>query len=128
MPHKLSVMVTNGRPGHVIEGLRDYGVSCQETSSFMAVESGVKGMVLNFMVAESQWQMADALLAQGGDCLILSAPGSKRGANFGQPWGVGSKSRSFDEAVNGAIGNMFKSERKSAPRGHPPAKLGKPYR
>lgn len=119
LPHKLSIMAF-GRPGQAIEHLRDYGISCQQISSFVAVENGTKGLIINFLAAESQWEMADALLSQNPQVLILSAPGSKRGAHFGQPWGVGSKARSFDEGVNGMIGNMFKSERK-------PAKLGKTY-
>jgi hypothetical protein len=110
-----------GRPGQAVEHLRDYGISCQQTSSYIAVAGNIKGLVINFLVAESQWEMADALLFQNPQVVILSAPGSKRGAHFGQPWGVGSKARSFDEGINGMIGHAFKAERK-------PAKLGKTYR
>lgn len=122
LPHKLSVFVVGGQAGQVIEMLRDYGISCQILGSMICVENGVKGMALSFLVSATQWEMADAILFQNqGDYIVTSAPGSKRGATFGQPWGVGSKARSFDEAINGALGRVFANERKTA-------KLGKTYR
>ncbi len=121
-PHKLSVFVTGAiAPQMVIEDLRAWGVSAQEWSSQTIVENGVKGMALEFLVAAQQWEFADAILFQGqGDYVVTSAPGAKRGATFGQSWGVGAKARSFDEGLNGAIAGLFKRERKTA-------KLGKTY-
>jgi hypothetical protein len=120
-PHKLSVFVTGGRSQMVIEDLRAWGVSAQEWSSQTIVENGVKGMALEFLVSAAQWEFADAILFQNeGDYIVTSASGSKRGATFGQPWGVGAKARSFDEGLNGAIAGLFKRERKTA-------KLGKTY-
>ncbi len=121
-PHEICVSVTGGRPQMIIENLRAWGVSAQHTDSHTVVENNAKFLEMRFLVAEQQWEFADAILFQNqGDYVVTNVPGSKRGATFAQPWGVGAKARSFDEGLNGAIGNLFKSERKAA-------KLGKTYR
>ncbi len=121
-PHELCVSVTGGQPQMIIEDLRAWGVSCQHTDSHTVVENNAKFLEMRFLVAAQQWEFADAILFQNqGDYIVTSAPGSKRGATFWQPWGVGAKARSFDESINGAIAGIFKSERKTV-------RLGKTYK
>jgi hypothetical protein len=125
-PHTLSVFAVAGRPQMIIENLRSFGISAQGLGSQIIIMDNIKGCLLSFIVAESQWEYADALLEQlaQGEYVVTSTPGTKRGAVFTRRWGVTAKARSFDEGLNGMIGNMFKDELK-APKA---AKLGKTWR
>lgn len=122
LPHKLVVLTSDGRAVDTDITLRQWGISCQEWGMQWVNVDGAVYLERSLLVAEAQWEMADAILFQHG-FIVASEPGGKRAYQFTQPWGVTAKARSFDEGLNAMIASVIgadKQVRKSA-------KLGKTY-
>lgn len=103
LPKKLSLQVVQGAPGEALATLWSYGINNHLLSQKVISTEQGKAVHLDVLVGSAQWEMADSLLCQH-NFEVLSEPGSKRGTEFGEPWGVGAKPRGIGESVDMALG------------------------
>lgn len=128
LPRKITTFVTGGVPASDTILLRQWGISCANWTMWFTTDNEVVGLERSVLVSVSQWEFADAILSQNG-AEILTEPGAKRKYKFTKPWGVGVKSRSFDEGINSFIGDALGSKHHGVANGkRKPAKLGKTYK
>jgi hypothetical protein len=123
LPHKLIILTNDGRAVDADITLRQWGISCQEWGMQWINVDGAVYLERSLLVAEAQWEMADAILVQN-DFIVTSTAGSKRQYQFSQPWGVPAKARSFDEGLNAMIARAIGADKQVRPT---TAKLGKTY-
>jgi len=128
MPKKITTFIQGGVPASDGILLRQWGISNQMWTLFWVVDEqlGV-GLERTILITSNQFDMADAILNQNG-AMIVSAPGSLRQYKFDNPWGVGAKSRSFDEGINNFIGDVLGAKHHGVKNGRKQAKLGKTYK
>lgn len=127
LPRSITTFVTEGVPASDTILLRQWGISCANWTMWFTDDKNVVGLERSVLVSVGQWEFADAILHQNG-AEILTEPGAKRKYQFAKPWGVGVKSRSFDEGINSFIGDALGARHHGVKNGkRKTAKLGKTY-
>jgi len=105
----VTIEVFNYLIGESCAGIHDrlhqYGISTQVLTLEFELWPDRKGVGLRhtFWVPRSQAAMADDILRQHAGCYHVDSPRLGKGYTYGKPWGVGSKARSWDEAVCRAL-------------------------